>query len=74
MVLAVVQVDIEQGAKTALARIEANQSEELGNRKLATILHDQTGVIMDKTQIKRWRQDREYKYLVWRFQQDEGGP
>ena len=68
-----VQVDIEQGAKTALARIDANQSSDIGNSRLARLLLDQTGKKIDKTQIKRWRQDPEYKFLVWRFKQDEGG-
>ena len=66
-------VDDWPATKTALARIEAKQPDRIGDRKLAKLLRDQTGENKDPTQIKRWREDQDYQFLVWRFRQDEGG-
>ncbi|MDH3669137.1 MAG: hypothetical protein OEN23_19655 [Paracoccaceae bacterium] len=58
------------GEKWALHLIEAQQPKNTGYKKLARLLNDQENTSVDPTQIKRWRNDPEYQYLVARQREE----
>jgi hypothetical protein len=50
--------------KFAAALMDARQTRRVGNKRMATLLQNETGVAIDPTQIGRWRKDPEYKCFV----------
>ena len=65
-------VDMWPDGKVTLALIEAEQSGPVGNKRLATLLKEKGGLVVDPTQIRRWRADLEYQSLVKRCTPMEG--